>query len=213
MVFFGLFKSQAERDRDAKIKFRQGKSRIQRFLQQAQQAGDNYWRLAKQAYQLGDQEQFKQLGGNYLRIRESINRWERYIVKLDSLEMRRNEVEATGEFLKSMNALTGTILRGASPTEIARMQADVEKAVEKSEAQEEMLNLAMEAAGTTLTSSSDLNDTVLSQLVAGFGGEPPAVFEPQRPLQAAMEEDNPAFAAEVRRALQNIDNDQLARRS
>lgn len=212
MVFFGLFKSRAERDREAKIKFRQGKARIQRFLQQAQQAGDNYWRLAKQAYQLGDQEQFKQLGANYLRIRESINRWERYIVKLDSLEMLRNEVEATGEFLKSMNALTGTILRGASPAEIARMQVDVEKALEKSEAQEEMLNLAMEAAGTTLTSTSDLNDNVLNQLIAGFGGTPSATYEPLGRSQPAIEEDNPAFAAEIRRALQNVDNDLHARR-
>ena len=207
MVFFGLFKSRAERDREAKIKFRQGKARIQRFLEQAQQAGDNYWRLAKQAYQLGDQEQFKQLAANYLRIRESINRWERYVVKLDSLEMRRNEVEATGEFLKSMNALTGTILRGASPAEIARMQLDIEKALEKSESQEAMLNLAMEAAGTTLTSASDLNDTVLNQLVAGFGRVQATPFESPRQTFPESDNDNPAVAAEIRRALQRVDDE------
>ncbi len=210
MVFFNLFKSQAERDREAKIKFRQGKARIQRFLQQAQQAAENYWRLAKQAYQLGDQDQFKQLAANYLRIRESINRWERYVVKLDSLEMRWNEVEATGEFLKSMNALTGSILRGANPTEIARMQFDVEKALAKSETQEELLSLAMEAAGTTLTSTSDLNDAVLNQLVAGFGGTPQSQRDRRSPIEDP--EDNPAFAAEVRRALQNVDDDLHARK-
>lgn len=169
MTFFGLFKSKAERDREAKIKFRQGKNRIQRFLQQAQQSAENYWRLAKQAYHLDDQDQFRQLAVNYLRCRESINRWERYLVKMDSLEMRRNEVEATGDFLRSMNALTGTILRGASPESIARMQLDVEKALTKSEEQEEMLSVAMESAGTSLTNSSELDDQLLDQLVHSFG--------------------------------------------
>ena len=109
MVFFGLFKSRAGRDREAKIRFRQGKSRVQRFVKQAQQSADNYWRLARRAYSLGDDDQFRQLAVHYLRTRESINRWERYLVKLDSLDMRQNEVEATGEFLRSINALTGTL--------------------------------------------------------------------------------------------------------
>lgn len=189
MAFFGLFKSSEEREMEAQFKFRQGKSRINRFVQQSQKAADRYWRLAKQSYKLGDQEQFRQLATGYVRARESINRWERYLIKLDALELRRNEVSSTGEFLKSVDAMTGTILRGAKPEDIARMQMDLEKAMHKTEALEQTLDIAMEAAGDSLTGAPELNDDVLKQITVSMEGEPAAATEdtPDKNLDARID--------------------------
>jgi len=177
MALLGLFKSREEREMESLLRFRQGKSRINRFVQQAQTAGQRYWSLARQAYQLGDEEQFRQLATGYVRTRESINRWERYLIKLDSLELRRNEVASTGEFLKSIDAMTGSILQGAKPEEIARMQMDLEKAMLKTDALEQTLDIAMEAAGDSLTGSPELNDDVLQQIGVGMDGEPKTVCD------------------------------------
>jgi len=170
MAFFGMFKSKEEREMEAQIKFRQGKSRIQRFVAQSRKGAQRYWELAKQAYKLGDAEQFKQLAAGYVKTRDSINRWERYMVKLDALELRRNDVAATGEFMKSIAAMTGSIMQGASPEEIAKMQMDLEKAVHKTEALEQTLDMAMEATGDQITGAGELSDDVLSQITTGMEG-------------------------------------------
>lgn len=167
MAFFGLFKSRSERDQEAKIRFRQGKARIQRFVQQSRQSAEHYWQLARRAHKLGDVDQLRQLAGNFFRARESINRWERFLVKMDALEMRRNEVEATADFVRSMNALTSVILRGSSPTEISKMQLDVERAIAKAEEQEELMAHAMDAAGSGILSTEELTDETLDRLMRG----------------------------------------------
>ncbi len=168
MAFFGLFKTHAERDREAKIRFRQGKSRIQRYVQQGQLSADRYWQLARQAYKLGDNDQLRQLAANFFRARESINRWERFLLKMDALEMRRNEVEATGDFVRSMNALTSTILRSSSPAEIAKMQIEVEQALAKADEQAEHITLVMEATGNGILSTGELTQESLEQFLKGI---------------------------------------------
>jgi hypothetical protein len=188
MAFFGLFQSNEDRELESKLHFRQAKLRIQKFLQQCQRNADQYFGLAKQAYKLGDDEQFRQLAGGYLTARQAINRWERYLLKLNSMEMRRSEVAATSDFLSGMNELTGSILRGASTEDIRRMQLDLSKAIEKSSMQEEMLSLVMDATSTQIDGSDVLDDSVLTQLTAGLE----AASQPGRHPAQRLRNDTPA---------------------
>ena len=144
--FQSLFKKKSVRDLEAKLRFRRGKTRIQKYVREARKSSDRYRTLARDAQRLGDVDQFRLIGSHFLRLRHTITRWERFLVKLEALELRRDEVGATRDFLQSIDALTTSINRGASPDEIARMQGDIERAIDKSHAQEEMLDLAMEAA-------------------------------------------------------------------
>jgi division protein CdvB (Snf7/Vps24/ESCRT-III family) len=175
---------------EAHLKFRQGRSRIVRFVQQARKAADRYWELARQAYRLGDHEQFRQLAASYLRTREGINRWERYLVRMDTLELRRNEMLATTEFLHSVEAMTQSILRGTDPQEIARMQAELERAVHRTEAVQESLELAMEGTGETLAGTSELSDDVLKSLATNLesGGQAASDAQFDARLEAALKE-------------------------
>ncbi|NQV24745.1 MAG: hypothetical protein HQ518_10280 [Rhodopirellula sp.] len=168
MAFFGLFQSTEDRELDSKLRFRQAKLRIQKFLQQCERNADQYYGLAKQAYKLGDDEQFRQLTGGYLQSQQTQKRWKQYLLKLNTLDMRRNEVAATSDFLSGMNELTGSILRGASTEDIRRMQLDLSKAIEKSSMQEEMLSLVMDATSTQLDGTDMLDDSALAQLTAGL---------------------------------------------
>lgn len=148
MVLFGLFKNQQQRDAELKARVRRGSMRITRYVAQLTKQGDEYAALARRAYELDDQQQFRQLVSGYLQCRETINRWERYIVKLRALELRRNEAEATAEFLSSMNALTSAILNGVKPEEISTLRQDMDAALQRSHELEETLADALDDAVT-----------------------------------------------------------------
>jgi division protein CdvB (Snf7/Vps24/ESCRT-III family) len=168
MAFFGLFKSSAAREHEARLRFRQGKARIQRFVQQSRQSAERYWQLAQQAHRLADMEQLRSLAQQFYRARDSVNRWERFLLKMEALEMRRNEVEATGDFVRNMHSLTSSILRSSSAAEIATMQLEVEKAIAKAEEQTELLTEVMDVSGQKILSSEALSEESLEQLLKGI---------------------------------------------
>ncbi len=146
MKFFGLFKSRQERDAELKTRVRQGTMRIQKFVNQLSKQSDNYASLARRAYDLDDLEQFRQLACGYLQCCETINRWERYMVKLKALELRRHEAEATQEFLSSMNSLTSAILNGVKPEDVMLLSTEMDAAIQRSEDLDDALAIAMDDA-------------------------------------------------------------------
>jgi hypothetical protein len=166
-----LFKSKQQRELEAKMRIRQGMKRIQRFVKDCTKKQKQYWELGKRALRLGDREQFQQLAAAFLRMRENANRWERYLLQLETLNVRRDEVAATGEFMKSVSAMTNSILKGASPDQVASMQAKIEQAVAKSEALEEVLSMAMEASADDVFGTDELDDEKLEQLASQMGAE------------------------------------------
>ncbi|MBL8814087.1 MAG: hypothetical protein JNM43_28220 [Planctomycetaceae bacterium] len=167
MAFFGLFRSREERDAELRTRVRQGTMRIQKFVNQLRRQAETYASLARRAFDLDDQEQFRQLAAGYLQSLETINRWERYMVKLKALELRRHETEATREFLTSMNALTSSILNGVRPEDVAALNMDMEAATQRSEELSEALADAMDESITHVDRTSSLQPEFLVQSVDG----------------------------------------------
>jgi hypothetical protein len=140
-------------------------------VRSAREVQQRYWQLGKQALRLGDREQFEHLAVAVLRTREVVNRWERYLLQLETLGVRRDEVAATGDFLKSISAMTNSMLRGATPEQVAEVQVKMTRAVEKSEALEEVLSVAMEASTVSLFGARDLDHQKLGDLAHQMGTE------------------------------------------
>jgi hypothetical protein len=166
-----LFKSRKQRELEAEIQVRQSKARIERFIRQAKKVEKRYWDLGKQALRLGDREQFVQLAGALIRAREQANHWERYLLQLETLSIRREEVAATGEFIKGISAVTTSILRGASPDQIAAMQVKMERALAKSDALQEFLSVAMETSASSVYGTEELDGKKLDELAGQMGTE------------------------------------------
>jgi len=167
----GLFKSKQQRELEAKVQIRQGMARIQRFVRSARKTQQRYWDLGKQALRLGDREQFEQLAAAWMRNRELANRWERYLLQLETLNVRRDEVGATGDFIKSVSAMTNSILRGATPEQVAGMQAKMEQAVARAEALEEVLSVAMETSAGAVFGMEELDGDKLDELAGHMASE------------------------------------------
>ncbi len=171
MAFFDLFKSKQQRELESEIAVRKSRAKIQRFIRHARDVQKRYWELGKQALRLGDRQQFAQLAAAFTRAREVANQWERYLLQLETLSVRRQEVAATGEFIKGITAVTRSILRGASPDQIAAMQAKMEQAVAKAEALGELLSVAMETSADTVFGTGEIDQRNLEELALQMGSE------------------------------------------
>ncbi len=160
----GLFKSKTQRKLEREIKARRGKTRIKRFIKSTEKVRKRYWDLARDALRLGDREQFRPLAAAYVRADQQVNRWRRYLLQLETLQVRQREVSATGEFLESVSAMTSSMLRGADAEQVAAMQANLEEALARSRAVEDMLSVALDASADSIFGTEELDEGQLEEL-------------------------------------------------
>lgn len=166
-----LFKSRRQRELENEIQVRQSKAKIQRFIRNTRKVQQRYWELGKQALRLGDREQFEQLAGAVFQARQQANQWERYLLQLETLSVRREEVAATGDFIKGISAVTTSILNGASPDQVAAMQTKMQQAMVKAEALEELMAVAMEGSAGAVFASEELDDRKVDELAGEMNAE------------------------------------------
>jgi hypothetical protein len=106
-----------------------------------------------------------------MRAREQANYWERYLLQLETLSVRREEVAATGDFIKGVSAVTSSILRGASPEQIVAIQAKMQQALVRAETLQELLSVAMDSSAEAVFSSDQLDEKKLNELAVQMGSE------------------------------------------
>jgi hypothetical protein len=159
-----LFKSKEEKELERRMQAKQGRTRIMRHIEKQKQAIEKYWELGKRALTLSDDKQFRTIGAQYLWTQNEITRWERYLLTLDTIEARRDQAASVTEFVKSLKALTESMMAQASPSQIAKMQKDLELGLARAETVQERLDLLMEMTDETLSSSEG------SWSAAGSGG-------------------------------------------
>lgn len=204
MAFFGMFRTRRERDEDLRLRVRQGTLRIQKFISRLNRQAEEYRSLARRAFDLDDQQQFRQLASGFLQCCETINRWERYIVRLRSLELRKQESEATQEFLSSMNALTTAILDGVRPEDVAGLTSQMEAALQRSEDLEEALADAMDEAVTRVEGLEQQSPQVLLQAITGaerLETDLPDTESRDRVFQKAMESERQRLRTDGRESV------------
>lgn len=144
MAFFGLFKSSKVRDAELKTRVRQASNRIDQFIRQLKLQSNRYNGLAKRSFELGDMDQFRDMGIRYLKCLDAMNRWQRYQVRLSAMELQKNEVRTTREFLQGMNALTSSILTGVDTAEVAKVAQDMDLAESRCDELEAALASALD---------------------------------------------------------------------
>ncbi|MCP4648233.1 MAG: hypothetical protein GY852_10970 [bacterium] len=167
--FFG--KSQEEKEIERNVKYKQGLTKVQNYVQKCNQAEKRYWELGKRALKLGDQKQFENIAKAYLRTREMANKWERYTVMMETVSLRRDQIKTTGVFASSMSAMSSVMMTGANPEDITKMQVGLEKALARAETLDETLSAVMDATTDTIYSSEGLSEESLKEVAAIMSGE------------------------------------------
>lgn len=160
-----------EKEIQREVRFKQGLSKVRAYVQKCQQAQKRYWELGKRALKLGDRQQFENIVKAYLRTGEMANRWERYLVAMETVSIQRDQVKATGVFAQSMRALSDSMMAGAKPQDIAKMQMELERALTKAETLDETLGAIMDATSDTIFSAEGLSEESLREVEAAMKGE------------------------------------------
>ncbi len=159
------------REIERSIRFRQGKSRIVQFIRKGQESRKRYWQLGEKALQLGDKGQFNQIAKAYLWTVQQTSQWERYLLMLETFEARRDQMAATTSYLESMGALSKSIMAGADPAQLSRMQHDLEAALGRAQSMEESLSAVMDQSADVLFPAVEGEDEEVGDLERMMLGE------------------------------------------
>lgn len=140
------------------VRFRQGKARIKQILAKNEATKRRFWKLGQDALELGNQKQFRQIAQAYLWTLQQIKQWKNFLLMMETFEARRDQMAATGEYLKSMSALSASIMTGADPAQLAQMQQDMEMALGRAATMEESLAAVMDTSADMIFPASDQED-------------------------------------------------------
>jgi hypothetical protein len=161
MTFFRIFKGKAERDFELKSKLRQAYNKIDLHVRKLDVQRQKYLGLARRAHSLRDLAQFEDFAQRYHHTLTVIQRWQKYQLKLNALEIQRDEVRASEEFLSGIGALTQSILQGVKPDEVHRIVHDIEMAEERCAQLEQTMEEQLRNVLQPVISGSNLDEATL----------------------------------------------------
>ena len=108
-----LFQSAEEKRQRAEaersVQIRMGKTRIQRHIARQQKMAARLKSLAKRALAINDEARFRQVGRQLLWTQNDIRRWQQYLLSLEIMEARRDQVKASAELMKAIQAMTESL--------------------------------------------------------------------------------------------------------
>jgi hypothetical protein len=169
MPLFGKSKQQKEIERE--VKFKQGLTKARGYITKSQESQRRLWALGKRSLELGDRLQFENITKAYLRTGDVITRWERFLVTAETVAVQRGQVKATGDFISSMNALSDSMMAGASPEDVTKMQVGLETALTRAQTLDETLSAVMDATSETVFSGEGLSEESLKEVEGAMSGE------------------------------------------
>jgi hypothetical protein len=156
---------------EREVRFKQGLSRVRSYLQKCHQAQKRYWELGKRALKLGDRQQFENIARAYLQTGDTITLWERYLLIMETISIQRDQVKSTSEFAGSMKALSDSMMVGAKPEDITKMQVELERALARARTLDETLAAVMDATSETIFSAEGLSEDSLKEVETAMRGE------------------------------------------
>ena len=187
---------EAEVNRDVQI--RMGETRVRRHIAHQKDMVHRLTGIARQALKINDEARFRQVGKQLLWTQQDVNRWEKYLLSLELLEARRDQVKSSVEMLKAVKAMGESLADLTSPEQITSLQVEMEKALARATSLDERMEIMMEAMDTTLGADVQVDEGALEKLQAslseGVSGEEAAEFDSQiqtglREIRRQLEDD------------------------
>jgi hypothetical protein len=147
-----------EKEIERDMQARRGKMQIQRHINNQKKMSTKLWEMGKRAMELGDKRQFTSIGKQYLWTLEDVKRWERYLLAFESIEARRDQARSMSEFMKSVNAMSKSMMANSNPESIARTQKDLEVGLARAQNLEQMLDYMMDMTDETIFNTEMLGE-------------------------------------------------------
>jgi hypothetical protein len=186
---------EAELQRD--IQVRTAKGRIQQHINHQREMVLRYKELARKALSLNDEARFQQAGGQLLAAQKAITTWEKYLLSFELLESRREQVQATAELMKAVQAVGESLTSLAEPMLADDLQIQLEQGLAQASSLDERMQVMMGMVDTALqvdvpAESEDLG-ALENSLLSDIQTKEAAAFDPE--IENAL--------AEIRKSLED----------
>lgn len=170
-----LLRSKEEKEQEKELsretQARIGKAQMKRHIEKQKGMVKKLWEMGKRALSLNDEKQFRQIGKQLLWTQDDIDRWERYLLSFEVLEAKRDQARTSAEFMKSLKAMTESIISSTEPQNIAETQRDLEQGLARAASLEERMSVMMETMDGTLSDMGASDDSRLKKLEDEMTGD------------------------------------------
>jgi len=190
-----LFKSPEERREEKElgrdVQVRMGMTRIRRHIGHQKEMVGRLTDLAKQALKINDQERFRQVGKQLLWTRRDIQRWEKYILSLEMLQARRDQVRSSVDIMQAIKAMSESLSELAEPKEMAKLQLEMEKGLARATSLDERMEVMMGMMDSALDAGVPADEKALGELEASLS-------------ESVAAEEASAFESQIEEGLRDI---------
>jgi membrane-associated HD superfamily phosphohydrolase len=197
-----IFQSPEERRQEAElnrdVQIRMGKARVRRHIAHQKDMLRRLTAFAKQALKINDEARFRQVGRQLLWTQQDVTRWEKYLLSLELLEARRDQVKSSVDILQAIKAMGESLAELTSPEQVTSLQMELEKSLARATSIDERMEIMMEAMDTTLGANIVVDESALENLQENLSerlaSEEAAEFDSQieaglREIRRELEDD------------------------
>lgn len=171
-VIRGFIKSPQERRQEAEahqaVQIKMTKNRLRRHINSQKEMSIRLKNLARQALSINDEVAFKKVGRQYIWTQNDIQRWERYLLSLEILEVRHDQVMASVELLSAVKTMSESLSDLAGTEKLENVQRELERGLAKASTLEEKMAAMMGAMDGVLEGDSQVSDEELRNLETAF---------------------------------------------
>jgi hypothetical protein len=174
LTILGFIKTKEERRMERNIQVKQWLSQLRREIKTAQKNEADYIAKARLAHRKGFGDQFALLKANIRRVRARQTALERQILLIETAMQTQAEMESNKIFAESMNAISKSISGLFNAQDIAKMEANFEKAALQAQSVEESTKNFIESFTSDMVNpdvepGDDTPDEELERLI--FAGD------------------------------------------
>jgi hypothetical protein len=167
----GLFKTSEERRVEREMKIRQGIRRIERAIREQGRFTDEFVQNARRARSIGDQQQYQFIRGSLKKTMIIRKVLERQLLSVKNAMLIKRQAEASADFTRAMSLMAAEIGKLFGETDLAKTQADWERAMTQSQTMEERMNMFLDsveeiAREDAAASSETVADEEIDRLIA-----------------------------------------------
>lgn len=161
----------ADRELERDVQIRMGKSRVRRHINHQAEMVQKLTLLAKRSLSLNDEGRFRQVGKQLIWTRSDIKRWERYLLSLEILETRRDQMKASVDLLQSVKSMSESMVDLVGVENVGELQRNLEEGLAKASSMEQRLDVMMEVMDETLSGDLQVSESDLGELESNLTGQ------------------------------------------
>ncbi len=162
---------QQEVELERAVKVKMAKNRLRRHVNQQREMTARLTGLARQAISLNDDAAFKKIGRQIIWTNNDIRRWEKYILSLEMLEARHDQVKASSELLGAVKAMSDSLSDLAAPENMGELQVKLEQGLARASTLEQQMEVMMDIMDSTLAGDMQVEGQDLRDLEETLAGE------------------------------------------